>query len=239
MMDITSKTNVFQNGNEEYKKFSAILVSPNCQRIANNKEHVLLGISPFNSYYSEERISQLIKWGSLQFKNFHLFIPDTLPYHNFLAIGYSPLEAERKTKKQWKYLRNKIIRAFNKNGFTEDDTYSKMITIEASEKNLNYVNLYQACVSKYENDPVFKEKCLSASTFILEKYTNNAGPKMLHESVKYLLGEIPFYLNTPKILNINSSLFVYHEKVDFFTELYSDRTNNLLSDQQGHLILNF
>ena len=74
---------------EKPSKVSVAPLSLNCENLLKRREHVLLGISPFNSYYCEFRITKLIEWARDNFKNFHIFVPDTLPYYNFLALGYS------------------------------------------------------------------------------------------------------------------------------------------------------
>ena len=94
-------------------------VSERCKEILEKREHVLIGISPLNSYYSEERITKLIHWGHTGFKSFHILTADTLSHYNFLAIGYPLNKAKKKTRQNWNSLRNKIARAFQSIGMTE------------------------------------------------------------------------------------------------------------------------
>lgn len=213
-------------------------ISTNCKKLAAEKEHVLIGISPFNSYYSEERIERLICWGKDNFNRFHLFVPDTLPYFNFLALGYSNAEAQKKTKRQWNYLRNKINKAFIANGLCFNKDASKLVTLgETLLNNEEYTKLKQYCLNKYNNDPLFKKKCLDVSKMVLCGYCNKADDAKLEDAVQYLLAELPLFFDTPKILKIDSSLFVYHEKIDFFADLYNIRDDERLASNQGHLIV--
>ena len=49
-------------------------IDENSAQIFKKKEHVLVGISPCNSYYSKEKIEQILVWVLEQgFKNFHVF----------------------------------------------------------------------------------------------------------------------------------------------------------------------
>ena len=211
----------------------------NCSKLLEGKEHAVIGISPFNSYYSEQRIASLIRWGIDNFNDFHLFVPDTLPVFNFLSLGYPEERAKSKTKHQWKYLNNKITKAFMANGFTEPPC-SKLITIsEPLSNNEMYKMIHQKCIDQYKYDPVFKKQCLKASESIFgNSYDPATGDTKLEIAVQYLLGELPLYLNTPEILGVKSSLFIYHDKIDFFVNLYTGH-HKLLSANQGHLIVKF
>ena len=62
-------------------------LSPNCNSIYAEKEHVCFGISPFNSYFSEARIRELAIWGQSNFKAMHFFVPD-VPAANTLTKKY-------------------------------------------------------------------------------------------------------------------------------------------------------
>lgn len=68
--------------------------------IYEKKEHALVVISPFNSYYSEEKIEKILRFiVEEKFQDFNIFTGEGLWYYNFLALGYSEKEALQKTKK--------------------------------------------------------------------------------------------------------------------------------------------
>lgn len=210
-------------------------VSSKCEEILKKGEHALIGISPFNSYFSEDTIVKLISWGDTNFKDFHLFVPDNLPYFNFLAMDYSHNKALTKTKKQNRYLFNKINRAFLRSGL---DANNKMIIVSQFSENDMYKDVYNFGIEKYTNDVDFKRKCHNVSKLVLKSYTTaDIDPSMLDIASKYLFGELPFLFDTPRILGVDSSLFVYHETVDFFVDLYNNREIGFVADNQGHLIL--
>lgn len=84
-------------------------LSPNCESIYADKEHVCFGISPFNSYFSETKIRDLAMWGRSNFKAMHFFMPDVPAAYTLEAIGYSSEKAEWKARRQAQGLRNKIV----------------------------------------------------------------------------------------------------------------------------------
>jgi len=215
-----------------------IPASSRCEEILEKREHVLIGISPLNSYYSEEKITELIRWGHTEFKDFHILTADTLFQQNFLAIGYPVDKAKKKTRLNWNSLRNKLTRAFLSLQIPEEIYQKKIIALCGKlPENQVYKDLYNSCLKRYNQDPEFKQKCLAACKEVLKNYTDSISDFVLETAFNYLLGELPFYLDTPSMLGVNSSLLVYHKAIPFFIDLYRDREKNLVATNQGHLIL--
>jgi len=49
--------------------------TPNCERIRQLKEHVLLSISPFNSKFNDCYIERLLYWAASSFSQFDILLP--------------------------------------------------------------------------------------------------------------------------------------------------------------------
>lgn len=217
--------------------------SQNCQYIFESKEHILLGISPFNSYYNEINISLLLKWASETFQQFHVFSPDTLPIYNFLALGYGKEKAQKKASKQARYLKNKIVRAFESLGFSKENANALIIDMSNLEQNSVYQKHKNECFNLFENDLHFRTDCFEATEWILSGYqapSNREADKQI--AIRYLLEEMPLFLDTPSILNLNSSMFCYHQTPAFIKNLYTNTNCNrssILSLQQGFIEVRF
>jgi len=61
-------------------------ITSNCTNLYKEKTHVCFGISPFNSYFSDQKILELASWGKKEFESMHFFVPDipsayTVPSH--------------------------------------------------------------------------------------------------------------------------------------------------------------
>lgn len=212
----------------------------NCQQISKTKDHAVIGISPFNSYYSETKIALLIKWAFEAFNNFHIFIPDTLPIYNFLALGYEKDKAEKKTYKQTRYLKNKIIRAGVSIGFSEENIHSRIIDINKLESNTSFTHNKILCYELFEKDHIFREECLIATQWILNGYETSEKDIDKEIAVRYLLDEMPLFINTPSILDVPSSVFCYHQTPNFIKTLYNNSNRApFLSLQQGFVEVSF
>lgn len=114
---------------------------------------MLLGISPFNSYFSEEIIGHWIQWAHSTFSSFHIFIPDTLPIYTFLALGYDEAKAQNKTKRQAAYLKNKVARALERCQLKELDVTQLIIDMDYLENNPAYLELKEQCYARRESNP--------------------------------------------------------------------------------------
>ncbi len=70
------------------------------------KQHVMIGVSPFNSRFSEKYITELIYWCAKKFDSIDILLPDIeSAMLLILASGATKIKAERKTKKELNRIR--------------------------------------------------------------------------------------------------------------------------------------
>jgi cyclo(L-tyrosyl-L-tyrosyl) synthase len=208
------------------------------------KEHALIGVSPFNSYYSEDNLRKLFFWGLNNFKEISVCIPDGASTYTLQAIGYPKDKADRKAKRHDNNLRNKAIKTLVANNLSEDEAKSKMVFFtDLAQNNKKYIEFCKLYEQMYENDKNFREGCLLTSKCVLSAKGNSVcvDERALNLAVKYFLAELPLYLNTPEILNVSSSLFVYKDlPTDFLNKIYNNGPfSSLLSLKQGCLAIQF
>lgn len=215
------------------KKIQAIPVDDRSRVIYEQKEHAFIGISPFNSYFTTDRISKLINWGMNNFKNITVFIPDEISSFTLQGKGYSEKDATRKTKEQDRHLKNKVMRSFESLGIRKIDAEGKTLTFSQLSKNPRYIEIFEDCLKQFERDASFKSGCLSISKEMLSNNEDVNNEEKLNIAVKYLLHELPFFINPASILEIPSSLIVYHATPSFLEHLYQNRI--LVPPNQGLL----
>ena len=76
-----------------------------------NRPFALIGISPFNSYFSAEKILEIFEWVNRQYTEFAVFVPDQISKYTYEALGYKESRTHQKTRKQDNYTINKINNA--------------------------------------------------------------------------------------------------------------------------------
>ncbi|HLW73146.1 MAG TPA: tRNA-dependent cyclodipeptide synthase [Candidatus Babeliales bacterium] len=186
------------------------------------KDHALIAVSAFNGYFSIKNMVILFNWAYKEFNNFNVFLMDEVSIFNLMALGYDKEQALKKTKKHDSNLKNKVIKSLNTIGFNQ---------ISQSD---TYLEAYKRYVHIFETNASFKKDCLDATKMMLLKKINNVSDKALHLSLKYLLAELPIWLDIPYVLNLPSSVLVYKDLPFSWERICYNY--NLLSPQQEILI---
>lgn len=203
-----------------------------CARPLHRAEHACLGISPFNSYFSTERITALLAWADQRFDTLHLFIPDRAAAHTLEALGYPPERARHKARRQARYLRNKIDRALEQAGL--DTGAGIILDAAALDGRPQYAALLEECHARYASDTDFRDACLDASRWVLHSRAGtHPTPAQQHAAVPYFLAELPLFLDTPSIVGADSSVFCYHNPPEFLRALYSHELSCTPHPHQG------
>jgi len=122
-------------------------------------------------------------------------------------------------------------------GYTQEESLDKIVAMNGKlPPSPAYSEIRNKFLDKFNTDEDFKKSCMESSKEVLRSYSRDVDNASLEVAANYLLEEIPFYIDTPAMLNVPSSLMVYHKAIPFFTSLYKDRKNNFISFNQGHLI---
>jgi cyclo(L-tyrosyl-L-tyrosyl) synthase len=219
-------------------RFLAVPLTERCRAAFTTRAHACVGISPFNSYFSAERIAALTRWALASFERVHFFVPDTAAAHTLEALGYSPERAAWKARRQGQYVRNKIVRALVEAG--ADAPEDRLLDGQALASSTAYRELLGRVEQCFCADPDFLQACLGASAWTLERRLPEGEvptPEQLRLAVRYFLAEMPLFLDTPRIANVTSSVFCYHQVPHFLDELFHRRLTLRPADGQGYVRL--
>jgi cyclo(L-tyrosyl-L-tyrosyl) synthase len=221
-------------------KFSNRLTPINNQsdEILKRKEFALIGVSPFNSYFSVEQIFSMLELVSQNFDDFAIFIPDKISRFTLKAMGYSDSRTHHKIRKQDNYLKNKVTKALDQLNQFSATKNNNIVTLSAIEDTPQYINLYNSCIDLFRNDVKFRNGCINTSSWVLSSYEKTKGfiidDSAKETAVEYFLRELPIFLSAPEILNVNSCVFIYNGIPDFLREIYN--SYNLISKSQGFVV---
>ena len=204
-------------------------VTPMCIHLWKEGATALIGISPFNSYFSADRIQAILEFCERDERQVALFIPDDVTRYTLQARGYTSDQAIRKTRRQVQYLRNKIMRAAG----TRD---LKILGCEALGANAAYVKHHAGLSEMFETDAHFRQGCLDTTRWVLAAAENEVvSQSAALLGVRYLLAELPLFFHAPQILGDQAVVFVYHQCPAFIAAMYQDRA--LVSPEQGFGVL--
>lgn len=107
-------------------------------------------------------------------------------------------------------------------------------------KNPIYVANHTSAQNLFEKNSFFREGCLEASRWVLEKRvpdTKKLNLESLILAAKYFLTEIPLFTDTAGILSKESSVFCYHQIIPFLNNIYQNTYPCVVSANQGFLII--
>lgn len=214
-------------------------VTPVCAGLLDAREHAVIGISPFNSYFSEEKIEFLIRWAKEKFKSFHIYVPDGPAVFTLKASGYTEARAIKKARRQGSWLANKIGRAMAKLGIEEQQQTELLLNSSRLDGLKAYQSLLDRAYALYETDAWFREGCIKSSEWVLNGKVEDADaltPEVLNSAVRYFLAELPFFIDSAQITGASSSLFVYHQCPAFVRQLLNEKRGEIVSERQGFLV---
>lgn len=199
----------------------AVPLTDRCESPLSRAEHVCVGISPFNSYFSVERIISIADWARTSFQSFHFFVPDRPAAYTLQALGYDENKARQKAARQANYVFNKITKALNELDVPEPR--SLILDSDALESNPEFNRLRHQVTSQFELDSDFRARCLDATHWVLDKRIPDGQQptaQQLEIAVQYFLAELPMFLSTVDVVGVGSSVFAYHQRVDFLERFY-------------------
>lgn len=214
-------------------------VSNLCGSVYEARHHAVIGVSPFNSHFSEERLRALFAWAQRNFDDFHVFVPDEVTRYTLEAAGYTEQTARKKARRQARTLLNRIGRALASSCGATD--MSRVLTNAVLDDNSAYRSLRDDVESRFNQDADFRRQCLECSRWVLEsqiKDTEKIDERALLHAVKYFLSEMPLFMDSAAIAGRTSSVFCYHQCPTILQKLYCDRSHGLIAERQGFLMLN-
>ncbi|MFF2080343.1 tRNA-dependent cyclodipeptide synthase [Kitasatospora sp. NPDC058162] len=190
--------------------YEALPYSRRCQEIWRRGEHLLIGVSPGNSYFSARRITELIGWGREFFERIDIVFADLFVGAQFETFGYAPEHAERRALKEVKATARRIERGVEEAGRPGDVRVHALSSFTGDRA---YQRLHRRAVDALRTDREFREAAEGmARGFLAARLDEGLAPSepQLAAGVRYIVAELPFFLDTPALLGVDSSVSCYH-----------------------------
>ncbi|MGW1991746.1 tRNA-dependent cyclodipeptide synthase [Embleya sp. NPDC001921] len=211
--------------------FAATPYSATCRSIWDRGEHLLIGVSPGNGYFTPQRVAALLAWADPRFAAIDVVYADLHVDTMFETFGYTPEHAARRAAKDLKAVRRRVLR-----GVEEAGTLSRVPGVHA--------------LSEFADDPVYRELHDRARIALREdgavrracddmvreflaprlRPGDRVTPEQRRACVAYIAAELPFFVDTPAILGVASSVSCYHSVLPMTGVLFgatpgADRTD--------------
>lgn len=219
--------------------FNVVPLSDNCREIYKKKNHILLGISPFNSRFSQDYIHQLIDWSSENFENVSILLAGDEAKNLLEAIGTPTTKAKRKVRKE---VRRHF--RFSEEALKKNNRDINIHTFSDFKDNIIYNDVYETAKYYFENNKSFQNSCISMSREALYSRVKSSNMEsieitdtMLLHAVKYVLAELPLFLSGASILGYKESVLAYHRPWKLGERIKNSDFPIKMSDNQGYIVL--
>ncbi|WP_371500816.1 tRNA-dependent cyclodipeptide synthase [Kitasatospora sp. NBC_00374] len=216
--------------------FEAVPFSDRCRAVFDRGDHLLIGVSPGNSYFSHQRLADLIRWGRAFFERVDVVHADLHVATQFLAGGHPAEQAERRAAKEVKATQRRIRRAVEDAGPDRVGTHA----LSDFTPQPAYRRLHSAVLAALDTDPVLRAATEGmARGFLQTRLAEGAGPTpvQLAAGVQYIAAELPFFLDTPALLGVDSSVSCYHVELPLTEVLFGRGQGLRAAPAQGYAVV--
>ncbi|MFE7116152.1 tRNA-dependent cyclodipeptide synthase [Streptomyces sp. NPDC057654] len=207
-----------------------------CRRIADTAEHALIGVSPFNGHYKPKVVEALVEGALESFEKVDVLTPGYEAAYTLTAGGMTPPEAAHRVRKATKQLLNPARRALLRAGVTEPDRHLHTWTQLANRP--AYTRLRHQVRKAYETDPAVRTACRAVTRDAVAAVSEGEpDEQQIDIGVDYPMAEMPLFIDTPSVFGVDSSVFVYHRRIQIAEVLLSGAPHDLeLAPGQGFAV---
>lgn len=192
-----------------------------CREVWERRQHVVLGASPGNSYFTVARLTDLLAWLGGEFARVDVVVPDSALEHTLLALGYDERGARKKARGEINVLVNRVKRGWEASGGPRPiDGLHRMSELESHPV---YQERLAECEKALTEDPALWKSCAEMSREVLasrggqEPFTR----ERVDRAMRYLVAELPFFLASTDIFDVPSSLNFYHRPLPLVEFVYA------------------
>ncbi|MFF3067592.1 tRNA-dependent cyclodipeptide synthase [Kitasatospora sp. NPDC057936] len=217
--------------------YEALPYSSRCREIWRRGEHLLIGVSPGNSYFSHRRITELLGWGRQFFERTDIVYADLHVSAQFESFGYTPEHAGRRALKEVKATARRIERGVEEAGRRDDVRVHALSSFAGDPV---YRRLHGQIVEALHADRVFRDAAEGmARGFLAARLDEGLAPSepQLAAGIQYIAAELPFFLDTPALLGVPSSVTCYHMQLPLTPVLFGRDEGLRAVPGQGYAVI--
>ncbi|MFE7454150.1 tRNA-dependent cyclodipeptide synthase [Streptomyces griseus] len=185
-------------------------------RLAERYGTVVLGLSPFNSFYSTQTVTDLCRSAAVSFSDVHVVLPGAPESAlRYISAGKSPRHAVQRSKRVIHNMRNVARRTLADCGVP--DTQSRVHVMTRFVSHPRYQRSRALVETAYRTQPPMREAVHAMTRTALATSTDSEPtPAQIEVNTRYIFAEAPLLLDAAGMLARPSALFVYHRRVPLY-----------------------
>lgn len=181
----------------------------------HQKEVLAFGVSLYNSYFTEDRITRLLQKVDSSNTKIYLVIVDLPVAHNLRAIGKDDSYTKKKVRQHGNNMTNRCKRAVQASGVAA--VIMNWDTVASSDDYKLGVERFREL---YEVDTKFRLEARKVTSDVLfNKLQVVATEQQINVAVSFVLEELAFFWQGDKILGEDSLVNAYHSEMKILSDL--------------------
>jgi cyclo(L-tyrosyl-L-tyrosyl) synthase len=202
-------------------------------------DHALFGVSTGNSYFSRRRLAGALRWAADRFAVVDVVHADVALEAMLEAFGYDPAAARRSAAKQLRGVRRRIAGALEDLGPAAERVRTRPLSAFLDQPGYREVRdrTHRALRTDLELRSV---RDGMAYEFLATRLAPQGlpTPAQVQAALTYVDAELPFFVDTPRIVGAASSVHCYHTVLALGRLLFGERTTGLRpAGNQGYAVV--
>ena len=211
---------------------SAEPLTEDCRRVLEFGECILVGLSPYNSFFRPAAVETLVGWAAARFDRVEVLLPGHEAAHAAIAAGRPPRDAVRSALRAVQQLRTPARRALAAAGRPDPDalvhTWTRLVTRP------RYRELRAVAEHAYRTSPELRALCDETShEGLVSALGREPTPDEVARNLGYVLAEVPFFVDVPGIIGAQTAVFVYSRPSPLVEALFAGVVPEL-TPARGH-----
>jgi tRNA-dependent cyclodipeptide synthase len=207
-------------------------LTADCRRVLEFGECILVGLSPYNSFYRPAAVEALVTWAAARFDRVEVLLPGYEAAYAAIAAGRAPRDAVRSALRAVQQLRVPARRALTAAGRADPDalvhTWTRLVTRP------RYRELRAAAEHAYRTSPELRALCDETSRDgLVSALGREPTADEVAGNLGYVLAEVPFFVDVPGILGVQTAVFVYNRPSSLVEALFAGVVPEL-TPARGH-----
>ncbi|WP_308433433.1 tRNA-dependent cyclodipeptide synthase [Streptomyces alanosinicus] len=202
-------------------------------------DHALFGVSTGNSYFSRRRLADGMAWAVERFAVVDVVHADVALEAMLEALGYERGAARRSVAKQLRGVRRRIDGALEDLGTAAERVRARPLSDFLDQP--GYRDVRARTRTALRTDLELRSVRDAMAYQFLAKRLQPGGlpaPAQVQAALAYVDAELPFFVDTPRILGAASSVHCYHTVLPLGRLLFGGRRTGLRpADNQGYAIV--
>ncbi|MEU6392381.1 tRNA-dependent cyclodipeptide synthase [Streptomyces sp. NPDC046939] len=212
---------------------------PSSEDVLRQGDHALFGVSTGNSYFSRRRLTEAMAWATERFAAVDVVYADVGLEAMLEAFGYERAAARKSVAKQLRGVRRRISGACEDIGAAAEKVRARPLSEFLGEP--GYQEVRERTRTALRTDVGLRvARDTTAYRFLNSRLGPGSmpDPAQVSAALTYVEAELPFFIDTPRILGVASSVHCYHSVLPLGHLLFGDRQSGLRpADNQGYAIV--